>query len=280
MKKRLLTLLAVLCLLMTLALPAYATGNTYIYDTEVLLSDAELMGLEQQCVSAAEEYGCGIYVVTLDDFSQFHRESLYAAEEIYRSMGFGIGENKNGILLMLSMSERDYAMVAYGDIANSVFTDRKQDAIIDDFLDNFREDDWAGGLTDYVENCVYYLETFDGVIGEAYPGHYENGVYYEPTLGEYLEDMWMPCFEMGVCIFGVIALVVCIILIVQMRTVHVARNANAYVPVRGVDIRIREDKFIRKTHRKVVHSDDDDGGSSGGGTTVRSSGFSGSSGKF
>ena len=51
---------------------------------------------------------------------------------------------------MLSMTERDFAMVAYGDIANSVFTDRKQDGIIDDFLDDFAYDDWAGGIADYI----------------------------------------------------------------------------------------------------------------------------------
>ena len=281
MKKRLLTLLAALCLLMTLALPAYATGNTYIYETTgALLTDAEVLEFEQMCVEAADAYGCGIYVVTLDDYSVYHYDPLYAAEELYRAMGFGVGENKNGILLMLSMSERDYALVAYGDIANSVFTDRRQDAIIDDFLDDFADNDWEGGFRDYVENCVYTLENFDGVIGEAYHGYYENGVYYPVTAASVYEVNWQYCAMVGLCGGAVIALVVCIILIVQMRTVRVGRDADLYVPVRGVNVKIREDQFIRTTHRTVVHSDDDEDGGSFGGTSVRSSGFSGSSGKF
>ena len=85
----------------------------------MMLTDGEILELEQQCAYAADNYGCGIYVVTLDDFSYYDPDPLLAAEEIYRSMEFGVGENKNGILLMLSMTERDFAMVAYGDIANS-----------------------------------------------------------------------------------------------------------------------------------------------------------------
>ena len=66
-----------------------------------------------------------------------------------------------------------------------------------------------------------------------------------------------------------------------MRTVRVGRTADEYVPVRGVNVHLREDTYVHSTHRTVVHSDDDDdGGSFGGGTSVRSSGFSGSSGKF
>lgn len=281
MKKRLLTLLAVLCLLMTLAVPAYAAGNTYIYESAMLLTDAEIMELNQMCTDAAEAYGCGIYVVTLDDHSMYHSESLYAAEEIYRAMDFGVGENKNGILLMLSMSQRDYALVAYGDIANSVFTDRRQDAIIDDFLDDFANDDWEGGLGDYVENCVYTLENFDGVIGEAYSGYYEDGVYYPVTLSAVYAANLRGCMEIGLMIGAVVALIWCIVKVMQTRTVRVGRTADEYVPVRGVNVHLREDTYVHSTHRTVVHSDDDDdGGSFGGGTSVRSSGFSGSSGKF
>lgn len=283
MKKRVVTLLLLVCLAVCMGLPVYAADNAYIFETTgVLLDGEELFELEQQCAAAADSYGCGIYVVTLNDFSYYHTDPLYAAEEIYRSMDFGIGENRNGILLMLSMSERDYALVAYGDIANSVFTDRMQDRIIDDFLDDFAVNDWEEGLTDFVENSAYALATFDGTVGEAYSGYYEDGEYHDGitfTHTQYLSGMFATVI---LPVSLVIALVVCLIMKGQMKTNRIAHTAEAYIPAGGVKLKVRSDNFTHTTTQKIIHSSDDDSsGSFGGGhTTVRSSGFSGRSGKF
>ena len=291
MKKRVLTLLTVVCLLCVLALPVAAHDEVFIYDDAYLLSDAAYVELEQQCVAAAEEYGCGIYVVTLEEFSSYGYDALGAAEAIYTYIGMGIGENKNGIMLLLSMSERDFALVAYGDIANSVFTDRAQDRVIDAFLDNFANDDWEGGLRDYVEICVYGLENFDGVIGEAYDGYYEGGVYYpavypDETLGERFVRVWNGLGYFGFIVSFVIAVVVCGIQVSNMKTARMAKNANNYFSLRGLDIHLREDRLTHTTHRTIIRKKEDNdyhgggGGFSSGSTSVRSSGFSGTSGKF
>ena len=290
MKKRLLILLTAVCLLCVLALPAAAHGDYFIYDDAWLLSDAALEELEQQCVAAAEAYDCGIYVVTLEDFSSYGHSALSAAEAIYDYIGMGIGENRNGIMLLLSMSERDFALVCYGDIANSVFTDSAQDRVIDAFLDNFANDDWDGGLRDYVDICVYGLESFDGVIGEAYDGYYEGGVYYpgetyKPTFGERFDAAWNNLGASVLFVSFIISLVVCGILMVGMKTARSARNADSYIGLRGVDIQLREDLLTHTTHRTIVRKKEDSGYRGGGGfssgsTTVRSSGFSGKSGKF
>ena len=50
----------------------------------------------------------------------------------------------------LSMAERDFQMLAHGDTANAAFTDYGKYIMQDEFLDNFREDDWYGGFADYI----------------------------------------------------------------------------------------------------------------------------------
>lgn len=280
MKKRLMTLLVMLCLLVSLTAPVYAAEHAYVFDIIGLLNVGEAAELEQQCADAAAEYDCGIYVVLLNDFSEYHADPFQAAQVIYRGMDFGVGENKNGIMLMLSLSERDYALICYGDIANSVFTDRMQIAIEDDFLDDFAVNDWEGGLRDYVENSVYALANYNGEIGESYDGYYENGVYYEETA---LARLRYVVSEFGLAIGGislVIALAVCLIMKNGMKTARVATLAGEYIPKGGLSLSVRQDVFTHTT-RQVIHHERDHGNGGGGGhTSVGSGGFSGRSGKF
>lgn len=56
-------------------------------------------------------------------------------------------------MLALSMAERDFQMLAHGDTANAAFTDYGKYIMQDEFLDNFREDDWYGGFADYIAAC-------------------------------------------------------------------------------------------------------------------------------
>lgn len=282
MKKRVVTLLMMLCLLVVLAVPAYAADNTYVFETTgVLLDGEEIARLEQRCAEAAASYGCGIYIVTLNDFSEYHPDPFEAAQVIYRGMDFGVGENKNGIMLMLSMSERDYALICYGDIANSVFTDRTQIAIEDDFLDDFSVNDWEGGLTDFVENSTYALASFDGEIGESYEGYYEDGVYYEPN---FLSRLLYVVSEFGIVIGAVslvVALAACLIMKAGMKTARKATHAGDYIPRGGVALSVRQDLFTHTTRQVIHHESNKSGGGGGGGhTSVGSGGFSGRSGKF
>ncbi|MBQ3010998.1 MAG: TPM domain-containing protein [Oscillospiraceae bacterium] len=282
MKKRFATLLMMLCLLAALAVPAYAADEAYVFETTGVMLDAEgIARLEQQCADAADAYGCGIYIVTLYDFSEYHPDPFEAAQVIYRSMDFGVGENKNGIMLMLSLSERDYALICYGDIANSVFTDRMQIAIEEDFLDNFGANDWDGGLTDFVENSISALAGFDGEIGESYDGYYENGVYYEPTFGSRLVYVVSEYWYIIGAVSLIVALVVCLILKSGMKTARKATHAGNYISENGVKLSVRQDTFTHTTRQVIHHESNNSGGSGGGGrTSVGSSGFSGRSGKF
>ena len=280
MKKGLAVLLAMVCLLMCLTVSVSADGTQYIYEeTGALLTAEEILTLEQVCAETAEAYGCGVYVVTLNDYTKYHSDPYEAAKVIYRNKSFGVGENKSGILLMLSMSERDYALVCYGDIGNSVFTDNMQDYIEDAFLEPLSVDDWYGGLASYVYSCARALESFDGNIGDAYPGYYENGVYYvDMNLRlQYVFRLYAPII-IGVSL--ILALVVCLIMKSRMKTAKIATCAEGYIPMGGVDLRVMESDLIRTTRRVIHHSSDDDDSSFGGGTSIDSSGFSGRSGKF
>lgn len=287
MKHKMGMILVLLCFAVILAVPAAAFSGTFIMEDNAPLFDAAVAAeTEQLCAEAAELYGCGIYTVILDDFTIYDSTAYEAAKDIYRERNFGIGENKNGIMLMLSMSERDYALICYGDIANSAFTDAVQEQIEDAFLDDFAEDSWDSGLKDYVASSIHVLANFDGTIGEAFPGYYEDGVYYPPvdlTAQEVLQGYWWLILMLS-CLVAVKGKpLVQRWLERDMHTAHEELDADSYVPAEGVKLTKQTDVFSHEERRIVYHDFDDDSCSSSDSewaTTVDSDGFSGRSGKF
>lgn len=281
MKQTVLTILALLCLLMSLTGTALAADVSYVMDDADLLTAEEETVLETHCAEAAA-YGCGVYIVTVADFTDYGSYDPYeAAQNIYLERGLGVGEDTDGIMLMLSMADRDYSLIAHGYLGNAVFPNNVKDTIIDNFLDDFRYDDWNGGFTDYVNDCAYELSAYDPNAESQYGYDYDDPyVPYQPyvpqTLGEKLA--YMPG-EYWLIIAGVplvIALVVCLMMKKQMRTAGIATRAAAYIPNGGVKLVVRQDIYTHTTTRVIHHERNDShgGGRSSGG------GFSGRSGKF
>ena len=108
MKKPLLCLIAALVLL-GLCVSALAYDSAHVFDDAQLLSEDEIGALEARCQEAEDTFGCGVYIVTTDDYSLYDgAESIEAfTEKFFLDYDLGTGEAQNGILLALSMAERD-----------------------------------------------------------------------------------------------------------------------------------------------------------------------------
>ena len=264
--KKLISFLAVFALLTALYIPALAAEPQldYVTDAAYLLSDEEWKTLEIKAESISAQYECGVYIITLDDFTDYvHTDSIYqAAKDIYTEYSLGWGEEKSGVLLILSMAERDYSLVAYG-YGNTAFTDYGKDQLADRFLDDFAEDDWYAGFEDYLEKCESMLSS--------------------ARSGRPLDVGSSPMIRfVGIVISIVLgcaaAFIVCCFLSQQMKSVAVKAEANSYIRSDSINFSAREDHF---THTSQIRTKvESSSGSGRGGTTVDSSGFSGKSGKF
>ena len=254
MKKRF-VLAMVLCIALCLAFggAAYASSGGslgYVTDTVGLLTQEEQRELETTAAQLAESYGCGVYVIIVDDYTDYtHGSTRDFAKETYINYDLGVGEDKNGILLVLSISDRDYYLLTKGDIANAAFTDYGQEQLTQEFLDDFRYDNWFAGFRDYMSTAGQYLEESDGA--------------------NILMIVGIPCL---------ISLAVCGIFAAQMKTARRQTGARGYISHGGVDMRVTQDQFLYHTEtRQPIPQNDNN---SGGGTTVNSAGHSHSSGKF
>ncbi len=162
MNRKIASIFAVLLLSMALVIPTQAAETSQINnitDMVGLLTEEEWEALERQARSMTEQYAFGIYAIAVDDYQDFvYGDVTDAAEMIYDEYALGVGEDRDGLLLLLSMAERDYSLIACGDFGEYAFNDYGREEMTEFFLDDFGDNDWYDGFSDYLEWCGNYLE--------------------------------------------------------------------------------------------------------------------------
>ena len=160
MKRIVPSLLLILALILSLSVCAHAEARIdYVSDYAGILDPDEQKDLRDRAAAISAQYDFGVYVVVVDDHRQYVNGSIEDfAEEIFHSYGLGVGEDEQGVILAMSMKDRDYDIYAHGDFGNYAFTDYGKEQLADSFLDNFRRDDWAGGFRDFIETSGSMLQ--------------------------------------------------------------------------------------------------------------------------
>ena len=275
--KKLLTMMTVLCLLLALSLPVFAADTPYIADHADLLTEEEEASLSLMMAEAASELDCGVYLATVESYLFYDTTPQKAAEALYIEQTMLGNVPQDGILLMLSMIERDYSLITYGEYAEAVFSDDVMWDMEDRFLRYFGQNDWYYGFSYYISDAITALVDFNMAAqeqyGDAYNGYYDPGVPDVVVRVNGIEpEIWLAVFGGSMAV----ALIVCLVMKAGMRTARKATHADAYIPQGGVELRIKQDLFTHTTTHVIHHpKSNSSGGSSGGG-----GGFRGHSGKF
>ncbi|MEA4994482.1 MAG: TPM domain-containing protein [Oscillibacter sp.] len=279
----LLMLLAALCF--ALPLPAMAAELDAVTDAAGLLTDAERGELNDRAEELAAQYQCAVYIVTLEDMEEMGTSDAYdLATAVYTEYDLGYGEEKSGLLLLLSMAERDYALIAYG-YGNTAFTDYGKDVLLDeDVLPLLGEDAYYEGFSAYLDTAGEYLS----MARDGKPFDVENAPGYNETDGSYgvtarpKYDEGEFAVRLGAVILLPLLLAggICLYWKRQMNTAVSARTADRYIPSDGFRLTGQQDTFLYRTETRRRIENHSSGGGHAGGTSMRSGGFSGRSGKF
>ena len=242
-------------------------GLPYVVDQANLLSDSEEARLNAEAESLAYEYGCGVYVVTLDDLRNYcpSKSRATCSEEIRVGYDLGLGKDRNCILLMMSMADREYDICVYGPMADEAFNEYARSTIEDAMLDDFREDDWYEGYLDYQSQCARLLSA--EAAGKP--------VTANNNPAAHARHIFVP-----IVIAFIISIIFCSIKKGKMRSVKEQQRAANYIPDRGVHIGYRHDQFVNSTVVRVYDPPQSKSSSGGGGGGHSSSGHSHSGGHF
>ncbi len=268
MKKYLLALLCAVTLFLSV-LPARAdTAASCVVDRAGLLGTQELDELGRRAEDIAQTYRCGLYIVTVEDYWDYGSTPFEAACNLYRDWDLGVGAEKDGLILLLSMDDRDFATATYGPWAQSVFTDDVLHHQEPEFLDDFGDDDWYDGFSDFLSTSEGYLKTV------------RSGKTVDTSRRLLTSGRLAAVIVQDLLGGTAIALVICFVIKAGMKSVRKKATAEAYAVAGGEHLSVCADRFTHTTQtRRVIQTTRTSGGG-GGSRGFSGGGFSGRSGKF
>jgi uncharacterized protein len=240
-----------------------------VVDEAGLLTGTAAAALERDLAAIARQHGSDVVVVTVpsldgrtatgfaDDYFDYGPDPADPAlPGRDPEAGYGRGADRSGILLLVSMEERDWALSTRGS-AIDVFSDATLAGLADEFLPELSAGDWAGAVGDFAAE-----------VGR---------VWRDAT-----RLRWEIVVAVAVAAGLLGGLVPVTIWRRQLKSVRPAPHARAYLEAASLTLTRSQDSFLGHSTRVIDLSPPSGGPGGGSSTHFGSSGIShgGMSGKF
>lgn len=128
--------------------------NAKVYDGADLLSDAEEKALTAQINDIISKYNVDAAIATIDSCGYQSVDSY--VEDYYDANNFGIGDTRDGVLLLISMQEREYRILSNG-LANAAIPSEDIAKISDNIVSDLSAGNYAGAFTTFLDECDYEI---------------------------------------------------------------------------------------------------------------------------
>lgn len=119
-------------------------------DKADILTDSQEQILMQKLDEISERQQCDVAVVTV--YSLMGKSAQDFADDFYDYNGYGMGTEDSGILLLISMEDRDWAISTYG-FGIYAFTDVGIQFLTDAFLSELSDGDYMEAFTIYADKA-------------------------------------------------------------------------------------------------------------------------------
>lgn len=239
---------------------------TRVVDLADLLDNSEEADLLSMLDEISNRQELDVVVVTVNTLDG--KTPMDYADDFYDYNGYGFGENRDGVLLLVSMEDRDWwiSTSGYGIFA---FTDAGIEYISERFLPDLSSDDYSEAFTKYAKLC-------DEFISQAKTG--------EPYDTNNLPKESFDVFT-SLLISLVVGILVSLIVTGKMKgklkTVRMQPAAEEYVRNGSMLVTESSDLFLYShVDRRVKSKDNDSDGGSSTHTSSSGSSHGGGGGKF
>lgn len=240
-------ILICLILILTLMSGVVAAENPAVCDYEDLLTATEENQLQRAIDQLVDEYQFQPVIVTVDSLGG--KSPKKYAEDFFLDGGYGIGENRDGIVLLIAMNTRDWYIATHGNT---------RDVISDSDIDDISEQ-----IVAFLSNGNYSeaFASFLSLIQQDYEAE---------------ETLWIRDLLIALVIGTVISGITLLIMRSSMNTVKKQSGASNYMANDSFDLYECRDLYLYSRTTKVRKSQNNSSGSrSSGGSS-----FGGRGGKF
>ena len=268
MKKRFFTLALALFFILSITLPVCAeSGDGFnspyarLQDDAALLSSDEYNEVLSRLDELSERQSFDVVIHTTEDMDGYSSVVAYA-DDYYDYNGYGYGEDRDGIILVVAMNTRDLYISTCG-FGITAFTDYGIDTLLDDVKGYFSDGDYYGGFCSFISEADEYITA----AKNGSPYDINDGDYYGSERSGFFNFTWL----MASLIMGLVcALIIVGTMKAQLKTVRPALAAGSYVRKDSIKVKSERDIYLyRNVSRTEIVRESSSGGSS---THVSSSG--------
>ena len=126
-----------------------------LVDKAELLTKEEQEKLLSQLDEISERQKCDVVIVTVASIEG--KTATEYADDYFDYQGYGYGEKSDGILLLVGMKERVWAISTHGSLGISAFTDAGLDYIKEDVQFQLKLDNYAKAFRTFASLCDQFL---------------------------------------------------------------------------------------------------------------------------
>lgn len=279
--KRMISLL--LLMIALLAVPVSA-ATAAVVDGAGLLDGDEMAALTEKADAIYTEHQFDAVIVTMDTIGG--GDPWAWANDYYDENGYGCGANDDGMLFLIVMDTRQWAVSTCGS-GRDYFPDSGTDAMVDLILDDLSGGDYYDAFDGWLTLCADtlsagypekegygydygYATEYDYGYGHDYGYEYDyDYAYYGP------EPNYALRFFVALIGGFLISMIPMGAMKRQIRNVSARSGAEDYTRPGSMNMTIHSDRFLYTNTRRVRRAENSSGGHRGGGGHRMSSGGGG-----
>ena len=222
-------------------------------DNAQVLTEDENSELEASLEELSVRQSFDVVVATIDSLEDEGYTSMEEyADDLYDYCQFGYGENRDGVLLLVSIGDRKWHISTCG-YGITAFTDAGIQYLGEQMTPDMADGDYAAAFRTFIQ----WTDTYVTAAREGHPYDVDN-MPHEPLSIMYL--------GLALVIGLVTALIVTGVMKSQLKSVAPQQDATSYVRQGSMKLTNQRDLYlyrdVHRTERPKESSSNDSGGSS------------------
>ena len=155
MKKKVLSIIFIVLICTCLYITSFAASKMpRLIDDADLLTDSVESDLLTKLDSVSEKYKVDIVIATVETVGDYTPDEYI--NHFYDANDYGYGKNRDGVLLLVSMEERDYRILSNGLGADAISSDDIED--IGEKISSYLGDgNYEDAFNNFIEECEYQI---------------------------------------------------------------------------------------------------------------------------